>query len=166
MMLEVLTDIFGSYGRIIIFLHIISASLLLGSMLVMIFVVRPVISYMDDEILKYRSCLKIIKKYFYFLIPVMLILVSASVFMNVGMGFEYGNPVTFIMIHIKESIWLFMVFNFIYMFIKYINAKKALEEKDLLVTQENIVLITKYLMPLNLLLGMIAVYFGVIIRGY
>jgi len=165
-MFEMFADIFGSYSRIIVFLHILSASLLVGSMLIMIFVVRPVISSVEDPVLRYKSCLGMLKKYIYFIIPVMLILVSASVFMNVGLGFKYGNPTKFIMVHIKESIWLFMVFNFMLMYIKYSNAKRALKREDFLTTQENIILTVKYLMPLNLLLGMIAIYFGVIIRGY
>ncbi len=165
-MFEMFADVFGSYSRIIVFLHILSASLLVGSMLIMIFVVRPVISSVEDSVLRYKSCLGMLKKYIYFIIPVMLILVSASVFMNVGLGFKYGNPTKFIMIHIKESIWLFMVFNFMLMYIKYSNAKRALKREDFLTTQENIILTVKYLMPLNLLLGMIAIYFGVIIRGY
>ncbi len=165
-MFEMFADIFGSYSRIIVFLHILSASLLVGSMLIMIFVVRPVISSVKDPVLRHKSCLGMLKKYIYFIIPVMLILVSASVFMNVGLGFKYGNPTKFIMVHIKESIWLFMVFNFMLMYIKYSNAKRALKREDFLTTQENIILTVKYLMPLNLLLGMIAIYFGVIIRGY
>ncbi len=159
-------EIFGSYGRGIVFLHIASASLLLGSMIMVIFIVRKILFCENMEIKRYKIILDILKKYLFFIAVLMSILVSASIFMRVGLEFEYGNPVTFIMIHIKESIWIFMAFNFLYMFIKFIRAKKALSEEEFLVVDENLVLIIKYLMPLNLLLGMIAVYFGVTIRGY
>jgi len=96
----------------------------------------------------------------------MLILLSASMFMNVGMGFAYGDPTAFIMIHIKESLWIFIAFNFLYIYKKYLNAKKALEVENYLEVQENIILIMRYLMPLNLVCSLIAVYFGIIIKGY
>jgi hypothetical protein len=84
--------------------------------------------------------------------------------MNIGMGFEYGDPTAFIMVHIKEAIWIFLAFNFLYMYKKYINAKKAYEQKDFLVAQENIILVTKYLIPLNLVISLMAVYFGIVIK--
>jgi len=157
-------DIFNTYKNFIIFLHILSASMLIGSMFVIIFIVRPVTKKVEDAEVKCGNCLKLLRRFNIFLVPTMFIIFSASFFMNVGMGFEYGDPTVFIVIHIKEAIWLFLVFNFIYMYKKYLNASKAYREKDFLLTQENIILITKYLLPLNLIVSLIAVYFGILIK--
>lgn len=162
---NLIIDIFDNYKTLIIFLHILSASMLIGSMFMIIFIIRPITKKIKDVEAKCANCLKLLKRFNIFLVPTMLIIFSASFFMNVGMGFEYGDPTTFIMIHIKEAIWLFLVFNFLYMYKKYLNAKKAYKEKDFLVTQENIILITKYLLPLNLIVALMAVYFGVVIKG-
>ena len=161
---ELVLDIFNNYKNLIIFLHILSASMLIGSMFMIIFIVRPIAKKIEDIDEKYGNCLKLLRRFNIFLVPIMLIIFSASFFMNIGMGFEYGDPTTFIMIHVKEAIWLFLVFNFLYMYKKYLNAKKAYKEKDFLVTQENIILITKYLLPLNLIVSLIAVYFGIAIK--
>ncbi len=163
-MYDLTTDIFESYKTLIIFLHILSASILIGSMFVLIFIVRPVAKKVEDVEFRCGNCLKILKRFNAFLVLIMLIILSASFFMNIGMGFEYGNPTVFIMIHIKEALWIFLSFNFLYMYKKYLNAKKAYNQKDFLVTQENIILITKYLIPLNLIVSLIAVYFGIIIK--
>ncbi|WP_331774305.1 hypothetical protein [Sulfurospirillum sp. 1612] len=165
-MINTVIDIFEDFRTLIIFLHIMSASILIGSMFVMIFIVRPASASVKDIDKKCANCLKILRRYIIFLIPVMLVVVSASFFMNVGMGFEYGDPSAMIIIHIKETIWIFIAFNFVYAFKKYLNAKKAFEEQDLLVAQENIILIVKYLIPLNLLVSIIAAYLGIVISSY
>ncbi|NOX15088.1 MAG: hypothetical protein GXP61_03520 [Epsilonproteobacteria bacterium] len=163
---QVIIDIFESYKLVIIFFHILSASLLIGSMFVMIFIIRPINVKVKNIHYKCSNCLKLLKRFIYFIVPDMLILLSASMFMNVGMGFAYGDPTAFIMIHIKESLWIFIAFNFLYIYKKYLNAKKALEVENYLEVQENIILIMRYLMPLNLVCSLIAVYFGIIIKGY
>jgi len=163
-MYDLTADIFENYKILILFLHILSASLLIGSMFVIIFIIRPIGKKVENVEQKCLSCLKILKRFNIFLIPIMFTMLSASLFMNIGMGFEYGDPTAFIMVHIKEAIWIFLAFNFLYMYKKYINAKKAYEQKDFLVAQENIILVTKYLIPLNLVISLMAVYFGIVIK--
>jgi len=163
---KAIVEIFTSYKVLIIFIHILSASLLIGSMFVLIFIIRPINVKVGNVKYKCIHCLRVLKRFIYFLVPDMLILISASIFMNIGMGFEYGDPTAFIMIHIKESLWIFIAFNFLYIYKKYLNAKNAFEAEDYLVVQENIILIIKYFVPLNLVLSLIAVYFGILIKGY
>lgn len=159
-------EIFGDFSRIIIFLHIISAALLIGSMFVMRFVIQPVEEDVADEKIKFSSCIKMMRRYILFLVPVMIVIVVTSVFMHIGLGFKSGNPTTYVMVHTKEALWTFIAFNFIYMYFKYLRAKKGLEEENYIEVEENVILMVKYLIPLNLLLGIISVYFGVILRGY
>lgn len=159
-------EIFGDFGRIIIFLHILSACLLIGSMFVLRFVIQPVEADILDNKVKFGSCLKMMKRYIVFLLPVMFIIVLTSVFMNLGIGFKSGNPTTYVMVNTKEALWTFIAFNFVYMYIKYWKAKKGFDEGNYIEVEENMVLMVKYLIPLNLILAIISVYFGVILRGY
>ncbi|MDD2384910.1 MAG: hypothetical protein PHN18_12020 [Sulfurospirillaceae bacterium] len=165
-MREFFIHIFNDYGRIIVFLHIISACLLIGSMFVMRFVIQPVEVDIEDEKVKFGSCLKMMKRYILFLVPVMLIIVLTSIFMNLGLGFKNGNPATYVMVHTKEALWTFITFNFVYMYFKYLQAKKGFDVENYIEVEENMVLMVRYLIPLNLILAMISVYFGVILRGY
>ncbi|MDD4506770.1 MAG: hypothetical protein PHE60_10415 [Sulfurospirillaceae bacterium] len=159
-------EIFGDFGRIIIFLHILSACLLIGSMFVLRFVIQPVEADILDNKVKFGSCLRMMKRYIVFLLPVMFIIVLTSVFMNLGIGFKSGNPTTYVMVNTKEALWTFIAFNFVYMYIKYWKAKKGFDEGNYIEVEENMVLMVKYLIPLNLILAIISVYFGVILRGY
>jgi len=159
-------ETFGDFGRAIVFLHILSACLLIGSMFVMRFVIQPVEEGIVDNKIKFGSCLKMMKRYIVFLLPVMLIIVLTSIFMNLGIGFKSGNPTTYVMVNTKEALWTFIAFNFIYMYFKYLKAKKGFNEGNYIEVEENMVLMVKYLIPLNLILAVISVYFGVILRGY
>lgn len=165
-MRELLMEVFGNFSRWIVLLHIVSAMLLVGSLLAMRLLVRPVINSIKEEKERLEKGMELMRRYAYFIVPVMLILVGASVFMNVGLGFKYGDPTTYILIHAKEALWTFIAFNFIYMVFKYKNAKKALQHEEYIEVQENLVLMYEYLIPLNAILGIIGAYMGIVIRGY
>ena len=159
-------DVFGSYGRIIVFLHLLSASLLIGSMFMIKFIVKPVLMDIDEEKVRYKKCLRILERYIYFLVIVMLVIVSASFMISVGLGFEYASPTLYSMVHVKEAMWLFMAFNFIYMYIKFLHAKRLFARREFFEVHEDLSLIVNYLLPLNLILAFIAMYIGIIIRGF
>ncbi len=110
--------------------------------------------------------MKTIKILFAFVFIIMIILIVVSVFMNVGLGLKFGDQTTYIMTHTKEIVWSIMMLNFIVMYVKYWNAKKAMKKNMFIEVHENIVLIVKYLIPANLILSCLSVYFGIIIRGF
>ena len=157
---------FSDFSRVIVFLHIMSACLLIGSMFVMRFVMQPVDLEIEDNKIKFGCAIRMMRRYIIFLFPVMLMIVGTSIFMNIGLGFRSGNPATYVMVHTKEALWTFIAFNFVYMYFKYLKAKKGLKEENYIEVEENIILMVRYLIPLNLLLALISVYFGVILRGY
>lgn len=165
-MQEFLLNLFGDFGRMIVFIHVISAAFLLGSMMMIRFIIRPALMAIDDEAVRYSRCIRILDRYFYYVFASMIILISASLTMSVGLGFEYANPTMFSMIHVKEALWLFIAFNFVYMYIKLVNAKKLYQKRDFFEVHENLGLIVNFLIPLNLLLALISAYLGVIIRGF
>ena len=165
-MQEFLISLFGDFGRIIVFLHLVSAAFLIGSMFMIIFIIKPVLVDIDDEAVRYSRCIRILEKYFYYLFVTMMLIVSASLTMSVGLGFEYASPTLYSLIHVKEALWVFIAFNFIYMYIKLMNTRRLFKTREFFEVHENLGLIVTYLMPLNLILTLIAAYIGVIIRGF
>lgn len=159
-------EVFGDFSRVIVFLHIVSAALLIGSLFVMRFIIQPVEVDVPDIKIKFGSCVKMIRRYMIFLVPIMGTIIITSLFMHLGLGFKSGNPATYVMVHTKEALWTFITFNFGYMYIKYRNAKKGFEEENYIEVEENVILVVKYLIPLNFVLAIISVYFGVVLRGY
>lgn len=165
-MRELLMEVFGNFPRLIILLHIVSAILLVGGLFVLRVIIAPILDKLKDEEERLGRSLELIRRFGYFVIPVMFILILASVFMNVGLGFKYGNPSMYILVHTKEAIWTFIAFNFIYMAFKYKDARNAYLAKEWVEVQENLILMMNYLIPLNFVLGLIGVYLGIILRGY
>jgi len=165
-MQEFLINLFGDFGRIIVFFHIIGSSFLIGSMLMIRFIIKPTLMAIDDEFVRYSRCIRILDRYFYYLLGIMTLIISASFTMSAGLGFEYANPIHSSLIHVKEAIWVFIAFNFIYMYIKLLNAKRLFKKRDFFEVHENLGLIVNCLIPMNLILTLIAVYIGIVIRGF
>jgi uncharacterized membrane protein len=165
-MRELLMEVFGNFTRLIILLHIVSSMILVGSLFAIRVIAAPVIESIEKEEERLKKGIDLMRRFGYIIVTLMLILILASVFMNVGLGFKYGNPTMYVLVHTKEAIWTFMLFNFIYMYFKYRSARKAYEKKEWIEVQENLILMIHYLIPLNFVLGLIAAYFGIILRGY
>ncbi len=159
-------EVFNDYGRWFIFLHVISSALLIGSLFVLRFIIQPVEVEVPDIKIKYSSCIKMLKRYLIFIVPILGVIIVTSLFMHLGLGFKNGNPATYVMVHTKEALWTFIVFNFIYMYFKYVQAKKGLDAENYIEVEENVILMVKYIVPLNLVLSLVSVYFGVVLRGF
>ena len=59
-----------------------------------------------------------------------------------------------------------MTIIFIFIFIKRNKAQKAFDVGDFLSAKNHLTLLAKYLIPINIILGLFAVIFGIILRGY
>ena len=51
------------------------------------------------------------------------------------------DPTLYSLIHVKEALWLFIAFNFIYMYTKLMNAKKLFKKREFFEVHENLGLI-------------------------
>ena len=130
------------------------------------FIIKPSLMDIEDEVVRYGMRIRVLERYFYYLAATMILIVSASLAMSVGLGFEYANPTLFALIHVKEALWVFITFNFIFMYAKLMNSKKLYKKREFFEVHENLKLIVNFLMTLNILLTLIAAYIGVIIRGF
>lgn len=165
-MRDLFIEVFNDFGKWFVVLHVLSAALLIGSLFVIRFIIQPVEVEVPDIKIKYSSCLKMLKRYLLFLVPILGVIVITALVMHLGLGFKNGNPTTYVMVHTKEALWTFIVFNFIYMYFKYIQAKKGFDAENYIEVEENVILMVKYIVPLNLALAIVSLYFGVVLRGY
>ena len=165
-MQDFMINLFGDFGRIIIFLHIVGAAFLVGSLFMIRFVIKPTLMSIENEAIRYGQCIRMLDRYFYYLFVVMILIILVSTTMSVGLGFEYANPTLYSIIHMKEAFWIFMAFNFLYMYFKLRSAKKFYKRRDFFEVHENLGLIVNWFIPLNLIMTLIASYVGIIIRGF
>ncbi len=159
-----MTDIFINYSKYIIFFHVLSAIIWIGGMIVVRFSVHYAMQNISEPKIKLARTLEILKSFFNLVIPAIVLLIITAVFMAIGMGFK-GTEL-YMIVHIKEAIWTIMTIIFIYIYIKRDKAEKAFVSGDLEKTKKELSLLPKYLIPLNIILGLFALYFGITLRGF
>ena len=156
----------SEYGRLIIFFHVISAVIWVGAMIGIRVAVHPSLQKISDPMIRIPRSLEVMKRLFLFMIPVVFLLLLTALLLVVGFDFKQNDPELYSVALAKEAIWTVMTANLIMMLIRRKKAEKAfyLQQNDLLV--KNLTLITKYMLPLNIMLGLVAIYLGVVLRGF
>jgi uncharacterized membrane protein len=151
-------ELFASNAHEIVFLHVLSAIIWVGGMIAIRLAVHPTIQSIDDPKIKLGKTLALMSKFFNIVIPfIILILLTALV-----MVFAMGSSMA---VQIKETIWIIMAANFTLMYLKRRKAQKFFDAGDLALAKASVVLIPKLLLPLNIVLGIVALWLGVSLRG-
>ena len=163
-MKEAMVSLFTEYSAVIVFLHVISAVIWVGGMIAIRVAVHPSLQSIDDAKIKLGKTLQIVGKLFNLVIPFIVILIVTATLMAVGLGFK-GTELYWL-IHVKEVIWTVMVINFIYMYIKRAKAQKMFDAGDLKGAKMSVSKLPNLLLPINIFLGVLAIFSGVTLRGF
>ena len=159
-----MSELFANYSSIIVFLHVIAAVIWVGGMIAIRFAVHYSMQDVTDPKIKLGRTLELLRRFFNMVIPSILLLLITAVIMIIGLNLK-GTPVYSLAL-IKEAIWTVMTVVFIIIYIKRNKAEKAFIEGDFLAAKNNLAPIAKYYIPLNIILGIIAIYLGVTLRGF
>jgi len=159
-----LTDLFNSYSSIIVFLHVISAVIWVGGMIAIRFAVHYSLQDIEDPKIKLGRTLESLRRFFNMVIPMILLLLITAVIMIIALGFK-GTPLYSIVIA-KEVIWTVMTIIFLSIYIKRNKAQKAFDSGDFANAKKQLTPLAKYLIPINIILGIIAIFLGITLRGF
>ena len=159
-----MTELFQSYSAIIIFLHVISAVLWVGGMIAIRFAIHYSMQEIVEPKIKIERTLDNLKRFFNMVIPTIIILLITAVIMILGL--ELKQTPLYSLALVKEGIWTVMTIVFITIYIKRNKAEKAFIQGDFISTKNHLAPIAKYFIPLNIVLGIIAIYLGVSLRGF
>ncbi len=162
-MKEAMVQFFGEYAAVLVFLHVVSAVVWVGGMIAIRVAVHPSLQGIDDPKLKLAKTLQIVGRLFNLVIPFIVILIVTATLMAVGLGFK-GTDLYWL-VHIKEVIWTVMTINFIYMYIRRKKAQRLFDAGDLAGTKVRLSILPNILLPINIVLGIGAIFAGVILRG-
>jgi len=154
----------SSLLSLVVFLHVISAVLWVGGMIAIRFAVHYSIQNIVEPKIKIERTLENLKRFFNMVIPAIAILLITAIVLILSLGFK-GTPLYSFVIA-KEAIWTIMTIVFIIIYIKRNKAEKAFIEGDFLGAKNNLSPIAKYYIPLNIILGIMAIYLGVTLRGF
>lgn len=176
-MKHLIYSLFADYKNQIIFLHIISAVIWVGGMIAMRFAAHQSIQMIANVSEKIERTSQALKRLFTIVAPFVVILILTAVIMAVGYGFrdaavdangtvinDYAAYV-YNIVHVKEAIWLIMSINFVAMVLRRNKAAKLIKNGDLIGAAAALKLIGKYMVPVNIALGVIAIYLGVFLRN-
>ena len=153
-------EIFKNYGAIIIFLHILSAVVWVGGMIAIKFAVHPVLQSIDEPKMRLEKSLHIIGRLFHIVMPFIALSALCGIFILKGVGYSGG------IIHLKEAIWTVMTLNYAYMYIKRTKAQQLYDKGEFAKAKEMVSILPRILLPINIALGLIAIFSGVLLRGF
>ena len=159
-----MSDLFNSYASIIVFLHVISAVIWVGGMIAIRFAVHYSIQNIEDPKVKLGRTLENLKRFFNIVIPTIITLLITAIIMIVALGFK-GTALYNIVI-VKEIIWTIMLIIFITIYMKRNKAQKAFDNGDFANTKKQLIPIATYFIPINIILGLVAIFLGITLRGF
>jgi len=176
-MKELIYEIFADYRTQIVFLHVISAVVWVGGMIAMRYAAHNSFMYIESPLNRLERISHALKRLFVIVTPFVIILIITAVIMAVGLGFreaavdadhnviDESAMFLYNLIHTKEAIWMLMAANLALMAIFRNQADKLLDKGDATGAKGKLGLIGKYMVPLNIVLGIVAIYMGVFLRN-
>ena len=128
------------------------------------FAVHYSMQEVDDPKIKLGRTLETLRRFFNMVIPSIIILLATAIIMIIALGFKGTNLYSVVIA--KEAIWTIMTLIFVFIFIKRKQAQKAFDEGKLPCAKEKLLPIANYLIPTNIVLGLIAIFLGITLRGF
>ncbi len=159
-----MTEFFNNFSSIIVFLHVISAVIWVGGMIAIRFAVHYSMQNIEDPKVKLGRTLENLKRFFNIVIPTIITLLITAIIMIVALGFK-GTALYNIVI-VKEIIWTIMLIIFITIYMKRNKPQKAFDSGDFVNTKKQLIPIATYFIPINIVLGLVAIFLGITLRGF
>ena len=159
-----MAEIFNNYAHIIIFLHVIGAIIWVGGMIATRVAVHPVMMGIDDPKVRVGNNLKITGRLFNLVMPFIAIILITALIMAIALNGHKGDmKMLFIS---KEIIWTVMTINYTYMYILRKKAWAMFEDGKIKEAAAKVKIIPNILLPINIALGIVALWLGISLRGY
>ena len=172
-------EFFANYGHLLVFLHVLSAFIWVGGMIAMRVAVHPVIArggVTDAQMLQTKMISEIIEpkqrlgitlqttgRLFNLVMPFIIILFATGLMMAISLGGHHGELKTLFVS--KEILWSIMALNYGYMYYKRATAWKMFNQGKVKEAKARMKWMANVLLPLNIVLGLVALWMGVSLRG-
>jgi len=149
--------------QFIVFLHVLSAIIWIGGMIVIRFAIHYSMQNIKDPKIKIGKTLENLKRFFNLVIPSIITLLITAILML--MEFNFNETELNSIAITKEVIWTIMTIIFIFIFIKRNKAQQFFNSGDFANAKNNLLPIATYLIPINIILGLVAIFLGIVLRG-
>ncbi len=153
-----MAEFFANYKVIIVFLHVISAVVWVGGMIAIRFAAHQSFMQIESPQKRLERIAHTLKRLFSIVVPFVIILLITAVIML--LGYDMKNTPYAGISHAKEAIWAVMSINLVFMIIRRNRAVKLLHKGDMVGAKFSLELIGKYMVPVNIVLGIIVIFLG------
>ena len=150
------------YRLELVFLHVIAAVVWVGGMIAMRFAAHQAFLEIGEPSKRLPVVSKALKRLFLLVMPFVLILAATGAVLTIGYGIKHTD--FHYLTHIKEGIWTVMFINLVAMMIRRAKADRAMDSGDYKKAGELLGLIGRFMVPVNIALGMAAIVVGVMLR--
>lgn len=164
-MKEAIILFFTQNAQWIVFLHVLAAIVWVGGMIAVRFAVHPAMQHISDEHTRLARTLEVLKNFFTFVIPMIVILIITAAIMAIGFQFKIVGGFMYGMVHFKEALWTLMTIFFVIIYVRRNRAEHAFIAGNLVEAKRQLAPIAKFYIPANIFMGLIAVFVGGILRG-
>ena len=151
-------EFFLEYKVIVVFLHVISAVVWVGGMVAMRYASHPSFLEIESPLKRLERIADALKRLFCIVAPFVLVLLATAIIMIKGYSISDTEYKTFA--YAKEVIWTIMFLNLAVMIRRRNNAQKAIEKGEMVLAKAQLEMIGKYMVPVNIVLGVVAIYLG------
>ncbi|MFA5455456.1 MAG: hypothetical protein WC272_09070 [Sulfurimonas sp.] len=151
-------DIFLEYKTFIVFLHVISAVVWVGGMIAMRYAAHQSFLKIESPLKRLEHIAYALKRLFVIVVPFVVILLITAIFMVKGYGLSQSDfaPLSYA----KEAIWSVMFVNLTVMILRRNRGERFLNEGNMVGAKNQLELIGKVMVPLNIILGITAILIG------
>lgn len=149
---------FSEYKTLIIFLHVISAVVWVGGMIALRYAAHPSFLEIESPQKRLERVADALKRLFYIVAPFVVILLLTAILMIKGYALSQSEFKIFA--YAKEALWSVMFINFGVMILRRNRAEKALKEANFVLAKNQLQMIGKFMVPLNIALGVVAIFLG------
>lgn len=153
-----MAEFFAEFKTVIVFLHVISAVVWVGGMIAIRFAAHQSFMQIESPAHRLERIAHTLKRLFTIVVPFVIILLVTAVIMI--KGYSLSQSEFSMMSHAKEGIWAVMAINLFVMIQRRNRAVKLLNEGDMVGAKFSLELIGKYMVPLNIILGVVAIFLG------
>ncbi|WP_456403614.1 hypothetical protein [Hydrogenimonas sp.] len=163
-MREFAVEIFNNYAFVILFLHVLGAIVWVGGMIGMRIAVHPALQHIEEPKVRLARTLEMVGNLFRLVLPFILLLLLTGLVMGLAYGAAGGKSAG--LVHMKEAIWTLMTVNYALMVRRRNFAERCFVSGDLAGAKKALEPLAKMMLPLNILLGLVALAAGIALRGF
>lgn len=158
-----LTNFLRDFSHGIVFAHIVSASLTIGSLFFLRFYIKPFLDELKAPNQRYQIALGAIKRFWIFFILFSVLNIISGVLLGIIKPHNNHSPIFDIVQNINELILSVIGILSVWMYVKYKKIQRLYHEKNYIEAHESLVLLLNYLTPLALVATLIVAYFCIIL---